>query len=99
MENTRNQNEQKAISDKMECRFREKFPTARFEICWHEDDSVDILLRKQRILLWITTHDIEITLGFDNSEGKCEWHTHMDYDEPRISDRNRRVNKVAMAPS
>ncbi len=29
------------------------------------------------LLLWITTQDEEITIGFDNKEGNCDWHTHM----------------------
>jgi hypothetical protein len=29
------------------------------------------------LILWITTQDNEITIGFDNIEGDCEWHTHM----------------------
>ena len=29
------------------------------------------------LILWITTQDNEITIGFDNSEGNCDWHTHM----------------------
>ena len=27
--------------------------------------------------LWITTQDNEITIGFDNKEGTCDWHIHM----------------------
>jgi hypothetical protein len=27
--------------------------------------------------LWITTQDIEVTIGLDNKDGNCEWHTHM----------------------
>lgn len=26
---------------------------------------------------WITTQDIEVTVGFDDKDGNCSWHTHM----------------------
>ncbi|GET25387.1 hypothetical protein [Prolixibacter sp. NT017] len=28
-------------------------------------------------LFWISTQDMEITIGFDNANGDCSWHTHM----------------------
>jgi len=32
---------------------------------------------KKTSTFWITTQDLEITIGFDNNEGNCSWHSHM----------------------
>jgi hypothetical protein len=32
----------------------------------------------QRLLsLWITTQNLEVTVGFDGKNGQCNWHVHM----------------------
>ncbi|EPR65315.1 hypothetical protein ADICYQ_5848 [Cyclobacterium qasimii M12-11B] len=44
-----------------------------------KDDILTIEYPSQQktATFWITTQDLEITIGFDNSEGNCSWHTHM----------------------
>jgi hypothetical protein len=31
----------------------------------------------RKLSIWIATYNREITVGFDNSENTCDWHTHM----------------------
>ena len=44
-----------------------------------ENDTMTIEYHSKSgmLTLWITTQDNEITIGFDNIEGNCYWHTHM----------------------
>lgn len=57
----------------------ERYPTFLQTIVYKEDDSFDCSLKSTtgRLSIWIATYDSEITVGFDNSENKCDWHTHM----------------------
>lgn len=46
----------------------------------HKDDGsfdFSIKSRKGHLSIWIATHDTEITIGFEDANGKCDWHTHM----------------------
>jgi hypothetical protein len=48
-------------------------------IQYKDDSSFDcsIKSRKGHLSLWIATYDAEITIGFEDINGKCDWHTHM----------------------
>lgn len=48
-------------------------------IRYKDDGSFDcsVKSRKGHLCLWIATYDTEITIGFEDANGKCDWHTHM----------------------
>ena len=48
-------------------------------IQYKDDNSFtcSIKSRKGHLSIWISTCDNEITVGFDDINGKCDWHTHM----------------------
>lgn len=48
-------------------------------ISFKEDNSFDCSVQsnKKHLSLWIATYNSEITIGLDNSNGECDWHTHM----------------------
>jgi hypothetical protein len=48
-------------------------------INYEDDDSFEcsIQSKKKQLSIWISTYDTEITIGFDEPNGKCDWHTHM----------------------
>jgi len=39
--------------------------------------TIEIPSSKKTAIFWITTQDLEITIGFDDRNGNCSWHTHM----------------------
>jgi len=39
--------------------------------------TIEYLSPKKTSIFWITTQDLEITIGFDDCDGNCTWHTHM----------------------
>ena len=41
-------------------------------------ETLDLWESERGLLeLWIATYDKEITVGFDDHTGECDWHTHM----------------------
>ena len=48
-------------------------------IQYKDDGSFDCSIKsgKGHLSLWIATYDKEITIGFEDANGKCDWHTHM----------------------
>ena len=48
-------------------------------INYKEDGSFNCCIQseKKQLTIWIGTYDTEITIGFDDPNGKCDWHTHM----------------------
>jgi hypothetical protein len=48
-------------------------------INYNDDGSFDcsIQSKKKHLNFWIATYDTEITIGFEDANGKCDWHTHM----------------------
>jgi hypothetical protein len=46
---------------------------------YKDDGSFDcsIKSRKGHLFIWIATYGTEITIGFEDANGKCDWHTHM----------------------
>jgi hypothetical protein len=78
MINTSDPELQKRISELMLNQFRLTFPAQIFELKEHADFSIDILIKRKRITLWVTTYDAEISMGFDNEAGECAWHSHME---------------------
>ena len=54
-------------------------PDCAGTIQYKDDSSFDcsIKSRKGHLSLWIATYDAEITIGFEDVNGKCDWHTHM----------------------
>ena len=57
----------------------ERYPAFLQTIVYKKDNSFDCTLKSLtgRLSIWIATYDSEITVGFDNSENICDWHTHM----------------------
>ncbi len=57
----------------------EEYPALLNNIIYKEDDSFDceITSNKDLLIIWVTTSDTEITLGFKDPENKSTWHTHM----------------------
>ena len=57
----------------------ENYPAFLNTIVYHENDSFDCSLKSRngKLYIWIATYDCEITVGFDNAEKQCVWHTHM----------------------
>jgi len=54
-----------------------------------QDGSFDCSIKSKtgRLSVWIATYDCEITIGFEDAEGKCDWHTHMSLfgaNEPKV---------------
>ena len=54
-------------------------PSFAGTINYKEDDSFDCSIQSenQHLSLWIATYDMEITVGFEDINRKCDWHTHM----------------------
>lgn len=54
-------------------------PDLAATIQYKDDSSFDCSIKSGKgcISLWIATNDIEITIGFEDVNGKCDWHTHM----------------------
>lgn len=48
-------------------------------ILYKDDGSFDCSITsvKGHLSIWIATYDAEITVGFEDANGKCDWHTHM----------------------
>jgi len=48
-------------------------------IQYKDDGSFDcsVKSRKGHLSIWVTTYDKEITIGFEDINGQCDWHTHM----------------------
>jgi hypothetical protein len=48
-------------------------------IQYKDDHSFDCSIKsgKGHLSIWIGTYDTEITIGFEDVNGKCDWHTHM----------------------
>jgi hypothetical protein len=48
-------------------------------IQFKDNDSFDCSIKSEKghISIWIATYDSEITIGFEDADGKCDWHTHM----------------------
>lgn len=48
-------------------------------IDFKEDQSFDcsIKSKKGKRFLWIATYNCELTIGFENEEGICDWHFHI----------------------
>jgi hypothetical protein len=46
---------------------------------YKDDGSFDcsIKSKKRHLTIWIATYDNEITIGFEDVNAKCDWHTHM----------------------
>lgn len=68
---------QQEYSDYILKGFRVNFP--EFLDCYRFETDVLIVeypSLKNSLTLWISTQDIELTVGFDQS-GQCVWHTHM----------------------
>ena len=44
-----------------------------------EDQSFDCSIKSMNgnRFLWIATYDLEITIGFENYEKECDWHSHI----------------------
>src|SRR5689334_10495501 len=57
----------------------ERYPIFLQTIAYKDDDSFDCSLKSitGKLSIWIATYNREITVGFDNSENICDWHTHM----------------------
>lgn len=58
---------------------KQRFPHISFLTEKREDDSIDVRFNSPKGLLsiWIGTFNTEITMGFEDSEEKSYWHTHM----------------------
>lgn len=54
-------------------------PSFAGTINYKEDGLFDCSIQsdKKHLFLWIATYDTEITIGFEDANGKCDWHTHM----------------------
>jgi hypothetical protein len=54
-------------------------PSFADAIQFKDDGSFDSSIKsgKGHLSIWIATYDSEITIGFEDANGKCDWHTHM----------------------
>lgn len=71
-----NQSEFSVFAEKY---IRNNLPLFGKTIHYKEDDSFDCSIQSNRKLLslWISTYDSEITIGFEDVNGRSDWHTHM----------------------
>ena len=56
----------------------QNFPQFSDNYCFN--DNIVVIEQSSKtgsVSLWITTQNVEITVGFDNEKGECIWHTHM----------------------
>ena len=69
---------QKEFSDFIQKGILKEFPYL-FDYTKSKDDIITIEYpsSKKIATFWITTQDLEVTIGFDNTDGNCCWHTHM----------------------
>ena len=46
---------------------------------FRDDDSFHCSIKSENrhLSIWIATYDSEITVGFEDAHGNCDWHTHM----------------------
>lgn len=49
-------------------------------INFKDDQSFDCSIKSSNgnRFLWIATYNSELTIGFENAEGECDWHFHID---------------------
>ncbi len=69
---------QKEYSDFVLTGLLERFP--RFIDYYKLDNNIltiDYPSSQRLLSLWITTQNLEITVGFDDKNGQCTWHIHM----------------------
>ena len=68
---------QQEYSDHIQRNLQQIFPEFS-DYCRFETDVyiVEYPSPKKDLVLWISTQDYEITVGFDK-DGECVWHTHM----------------------